>query len=80
MLRPDEAKGPTTQLNMELPKEIVERFKDVNWWLSIEQDAAGEAALLLYVQAKENEIKGVFAPRPEGARRTYRADKQKGIV
>ncbi len=63
------AKGPTEPLNMELPRELVQRFKDVAHWHDIGIAEAGEAAILMYIRAKEDEIEGAYTPRPGSERR-----------
>jgi hypothetical protein len=66
------ARGQVEALNVKIPSELAERFKDVAYWHALKIGEAGEAALLMYVRAKEDEIGGVYAPRPEGVRRPRR--------
>ena len=61
-------KGESTQLNINIPFELAERFKDGAHWLELTLDQAGEEAVLGWVHAKERELGSVFIPRPDSAR------------
>ena len=69
MLGKKAAKGPTESLNMDLPSELVQRFRDVIYHHELGVAEAGEAAILMFVRSKEDEIGGAYAPRPEAARK-----------
>ena len=49
MLGKKEAKGPPETLSIEVPSELVQRFRDIAHWHDLDYAEAGEAALLLYV-------------------------------